>query len=97
MLKIRSPFGPLSEFFGSPFKLGTVVYYVVWGDFPTAALELYSNPNRQPHLTFIQVVEAVRKSFKSTEEEMKRKASMIAKKRSDKEFAFSQQVYSKED
>ena len=24
LLKIRSPFGPLSEYFGSPFKLGTV-------------------------------------------------------------------------
>ena len=47
-------------------------------------------------MTFIQVVEAVRKNFKSTEEEMKRKASMIAKERSDKEFAFSQPVYSKE-
>ena len=47
-------------------------------------------------MTFMQVVEAVRKSFKSIEEEMKRKASMIAKERSDKEFAFSQSVYSNE-
>merc|ERR1712192_139796 len=44
-----------------------------------------------------QVVEAVKRSFKSIEEEMKRKASMIAKERSDKEFAFSQPVYNKED
>merc|ERR1712192_11835 len=44
-----------------------------------------------------QVVEAVKRSFKSTEEEMKRKASMIAKERTDKEFAFSQPVYNKED
>merc|ERR1712181_26509 len=43
-----------------------------------------------------QVVEAVKRSFKSTEEEMKRKASMIAKERTDKEFAFSQPVYSNE-
>ena len=44
----------------------------------------------------MQVVEAVRKSFKTTEEEMKRKASMMARERSDKEFAFSHPVYNKE-
>ena len=46
--------------------------------------------------TIMQVVEAVRRSFKSIEEEMKRKASLIAKERSAKELAFSQPVYNKE-
>ena len=44
----------------------------------------------------MQVVEAVRKSFKSTEEEMKRKASVMTKDGFDKEFAFSHPVYNKE-
>ena len=44
----------------------------------------------------MQVVEAVRKSYKMTEEEMKRKASMTARERSGKEFAFSQPVFNKE-
>merc|ERR1712037_452443 len=44
----------------------------------------------------LKVVEAVRKSFKTTEEEMKRKASVMARERSDKEFAFSQPVFNKE-
>ena len=46
--------------------------------------------------TIMQVVEAVRKSYKMTEEEMKRKASMTARERSGKEFAFSQPVFNKE-
>ena len=46
--------------------------------------------------TIMQGVEAVTKSFKMTEEEMKRKASMMAKERSDKELAFSQTAYDKE-
>jgi len=44
----------------------------------------------------LKAVEAVRKSFKMTEEEMKRKASVMTKDRSDKEFAFSHPVYNKE-
>ena len=44
----------------------------------------------------MQVVEGVKKSFKMEEEEMKRKGSMMAKERSDKELAFSQPVYNKE-
>ena len=42
------------------------------------------------------MVETVRKGFTSSEEEMKKKANMIAKEKSDKEFAFIQPVYSKE-
>ena len=53
-------------------------------------MEAHFNP------TIMQVMDAVRKSFKSTEEEMKRKASVIAKERSAKELAFSQPVYNKE-
>ena len=43
----------------------------------------------------MQVMDAVRKSCKSTEDEMKRKASVIGKERSAKELAFSQLVYNK--
>ena len=46
--------------------------------------------------TIMQAVEAVRKSFKMTEEEMKRKVSVMTKDRSDEEFAFSHPVYNKE-
>ena len=46
--------------------------------------------------TIMQAVEAVRKSFKMTEEEMKRKASVMTKDGFDKEFAFSHPVYNKE-
>ena len=42
------------------------------------------------------MVEGVKKSFKMTEEEMKRKANMIAKERSYKELAYSQPVYNEE-
>ena len=44
----------------------------------------------------MNTLESVRNEFKSTEKEMKRRATAAAKQRSDRQLAYSQPVYTKE-
>ena len=44
----------------------------------------------------VNSLESVKNNFKSAEEEMKRRATAAAKQKSDKQLAYSQPVYTKE-
>ena len=57
LLKIRSPVDPLSEYFGSPFRLGTVLYYIICtipNMTPIDAPLIYQNHNVLYHMKLCQ-------------------------------------------
>ena len=44
----------------------------------------------------MNILESVKNNFRSAEEEMKRSATAVAKEKSDRQLAYSQPVYTKE-